>query len=129
VSKPLTTGGAEKLARVTRRVMETDALSRTLTSPDVASGALKLMLKDKGVTGTEWSELWDLYDKNEDQVLDRDEILQIILDQLKTCKAIIKMRGDDIDVSSVIEGAGKVAGLKPCAWHVDASSCKTDGGD
>lgn len=103
MSKPVTTGGAEKLARVTRRVMETDALSRTLTSPDVASGALKLMLKDKGVTGTEWSELWDLYDKNQDQVLDRDEILQIILDQLKTCKAIIKMRGDDIDVSSVGE--------------------------
>ena len=61
------------------------------------------MLRDKGVNGTEWSELWDLYDKNEDQVLDRDEILQIILDQLRTCKAIIKLRGDDIDVSSVVE--------------------------
>ena len=117
----MTIGGAEKLARVARRVMETDALSRTLTSPDVAIGALKLMLKDKGVAGTEWSELWDLYDKNKDQVLDRDEILEIILDQLKTCKAIIKMRGDDIDVSSV--GEAKMAEELVCSITVFLTSC------
>jgi hypothetical protein len=94
--------GRSKWEAIQRRVTEPqDAIRRTLTSPDTVTKALKMMLKDKGIQGQDWAKLWEAYDTDDKKALDRPTVLQIILDQLKTCAGVMRARRDGINLDEI----------------------------
>ena len=85
-------GGRYELDELERHLDTGEALGRTLTKRDTTGKALSMMLRERGVEGCNWGELFMQYDCDGEGELGRAAVLNVVVDQLKTCLRIMQAR-------------------------------------